>query len=92
MLTRIADLTHVGTLAVGRTYATLFELMRGDRTRAAPNAFELVRLARENELTMYGAVGAFLGGWVTGVGGAPGGGLEDMRRGANRTFLCTMDC
>jgi tetratricopeptide (TPR) repeat protein len=81
MLTRIADLTHVGTLAVGRTYATLFELMRGDRTRAAPNAFELVRLARENELTMYGAVGAFLGGWVTGVGGAPGGGLEDMRRG-----------
>ena len=30
---------------------------------------------------MYGAVGAFLGGWVTGVGGAPGGGLEDMRRG-----------
>jgi class 3 adenylate cyclase/tetratricopeptide (TPR) repeat protein len=81
MLTRIADLTHVGTLAVGRTYATLFELMRGDRTRAAPNAFELVRLARENELTMYRAVGAFLGGWVTGVGGAPGGGLEDMRRG-----------
>ena len=69
---------HVGTLAVGRTYATLFELMRGDRTRAAPNAFELVQTAaRENELTMYGAVGAFLGGWVTGVGG----GLEDMRRG-----------
>ena len=81
MLTRIADLTQVGTLAVGRTYATLFELMRGDRTRAAPNAFELARLAREHELTMYGAVGAFLGGWVTGVGGAPGGGLEDMRRG-----------
>src|SRR5208337_4286567 len=41
MLMRIADLTHVGTLAVGRMYATLFELMRGDRTRAAPNAFEL---------------------------------------------------
>jgi class 3 adenylate cyclase/tetratricopeptide (TPR) repeat protein len=81
MLTRIADLTDVGTLAVGRTYATLFELMRGDRTRAAPNAFELARLARDHELTMYGAVGAFLGGWVTGVGGAPGGGLEDMRRG-----------
>ena len=31
---------------------------------------------------MYGAVGAFLGGCqATGVGGAPGGGLEDMRRG-----------
>jgi hypothetical protein len=43
-------------------YATLFELIRGDRTRAAPNAFELARLAREHELTMYGEVGAFLGG------------------------------
>ncbi len=83
MLTRIADLTHVGTLAVGRMYATLFELMRGDRTRAAPNAFELARLAREHELTMFGAVGAFLGGWVTAAGGAPGGGLEAMRRGVD---------
>ena len=80
MLTRIADLTHVGTLAVGRMYATLFELMRGDRTRAAPNAFELARLAREHKLTMFGAVGAFLGGWVTAAGGAPGGGLAAMRR------------
>ena len=61
-------------------YATLFELMRGDRTRAAPNAFELARLAREHALTMFGAVGAFLGGWVTAAGGAPGGGLEAMRR------------
>ena len=83
MLTQIADLTHVGTLAVGRLYATLFELMRGDRTRAAPNAFELGRLAREHELSMYGAVGAFLGGWVAAAGGAPGGGLEDMRRGVD---------
>ena len=80
MLTRIADLTHVGTLAVGRMYATLFELMRGDHARATPNAFELARLAREHELTMFGAVGAFLGGWVTAAGGAPGGGLEAMRR------------
>ena len=79
MLTRIADLTHVGTLAVGRMYATSFELMRGDRTRAAPNAFELARLAREHELTMFGAVGAFLGGWVTAAGGAPGGGAPRRR-------------
>ena len=34
MQTRIADLTHVGTLAFGKMYAALFELMRGDRTRA----------------------------------------------------------
>ena len=82
MLTRNADLTHVGTLAVGRMYATLFELMRGDRTRAAPNAFELARLAREHELTLYGAFGAFLEGWATAASGAAGSGLEDMRRGA----------
>ena len=31
MQTRIADLTHVGTLAIGKLYAALFELMRGDQ-------------------------------------------------------------
>ena len=40
MQTRMADLTHVGTLANGRMYAALFELMRGDSARAAQNAFE----------------------------------------------------
>src|SRR5277367_2488158 len=53
MQTRIADLTHVGTLALGRMLAALFELMRGDRTRAAPSTFELARLAREHELPMW---------------------------------------
>ena len=53
MQTRIAGLTHVGTLAFGRMHAALFELMRGDHARAAPNAFELARLAREHELPMY---------------------------------------
>ena len=56
MQTRIADLTHVGTLAFGRMHAALFELMRGDHARAAPNAFELARLAREHELPMYARV------------------------------------
>ena len=31
MQTRMANLTHVGTLAFGRGYVTFFELMRGDR-------------------------------------------------------------
>ena len=35
---RIADLTHVGTLAPARMHAAMFDLMRGDRARAAPNA------------------------------------------------------
>ena len=43
MQTRMADLTHVGTLAYGKTFAALFEMMRGDRARAAPNAFAVVR-------------------------------------------------
>ena len=66
---------------LGRMHAALFELMRGDHARAAPNAFELARLAREHELTMLRAFGVFLEGWATAASGAIGGGLEDMRRG-----------
>ena len=59
MQTRIADLTHVGTLAFGNCTRPLFELMRGDHARAAPNAFELARLAREHDLTMCERSGCF---------------------------------
>ncbi len=78
MLTRIAHLTHVSTLTLGRMHAALFELMRGEHARVAPNAFELVRLAREHDLPMFRAFGVFLEGWATAAGGAPGG-LEAMR-------------
>ena len=78
MLTRIAHLTHVSTLTLGRMHAALFELMRGEHARVAPNVFELVRLAREHDLPMQRAFGVFLEGWATAVGGAPGG-LEAMR-------------
>ena len=81
MQTRIAGISHVGTLGFGRMHAALFELMRGDHARAAANAFELASLAREHELTMYGAFGAFLEGCATAPDGGPGGGLENMRRG-----------
>ena len=81
MQTRIADLTHVGTLAFGTMHAALFELMRGDHARAAANAFELARLAREHDLPFYRAYGVFLEGWAASHSGAPGDGLEDMRRG-----------
>ena len=79
-----ADLTHVGTLASGRMHAALFELMRGDRARAAPNALELARLAHEQEPTMFRAFGMFLEGWATAASGAVGSGLEDMRRGVEQ--------
>ncbi len=78
MQTRMADLANVSTLAYGRGNAGMFELMQGDRPRAAPNAFELARLTREHDLPMFGAFGVFLQGWAS---GAVGSGLEDMRRG-----------
>ena len=84
MQTRVAGLTHVSTLASGKLYAAMFELMRGDRLRAAPNAFELVRLAREQELPLFRAFGVFLEGWASAASGASGTGLEDMRRGVEQ--------
>ena len=59
----------------------MFELMRGDHARAASNAFELARLAREHDLPLWRAYGVFLEGWATAASGAVGSGLEDMRRG-----------
>ena len=82
MQTRIAGLTDVGTLAVGRMHAAMFELMRGDHLRAAQNAFELARLAREHDLNLWRAFGVFLQGWAASQSGALADGLEDMRRGA----------
>ena len=81
MQTRMANLTHVGTLAVGRLHAALFEMMRGNHARGAPNAVELVRLAGEHDLAQWRAFGVFLQGWSTAASGAVGSGLEDMRRG-----------
>jgi class 3 adenylate cyclase/predicted ATPase len=81
MQTRIAHLTHVGTLAYGKMYAALFELMRGDYSRAAPNAFELARLAHENDLNLLSAFGVFLQGWAASYSSSPADGIQDMRRG-----------
>jgi predicted ATPase len=81
MQTRMANLTHVGTLANGRMYAALFELLRGDRARVAPNTLELVRLAQEYDLNLWRAFGVFLEGWASAASGASGSGLEGMRRG-----------
>ena len=39
--TRAAGLTHVGTLAAGKLYAAMFELMRGDHLRATPERFRI---------------------------------------------------
>ncbi len=78
---RITGLAHIGTHAFARMRAAAFELMRGDLSRAAPNAVELVRLAREHDLQLWRAFGVFLEGWVEAQSGAPADGLEDMHRG-----------
>ena len=72
----------------GRMHAALFELMRGDHPRAAPNAFELARLAREHDLPLFRAFGVFLEGWVTAASGAfaeRARGHAPRRRAAART-------
>ena len=82
MQTRLAGVSHIGARAFIRLYAAIFELMRGDQLRAAPNAIELARLARDRDLNMWSAFGAFLEGWATAESGALGG-LEFMRRGVD---------
>ena len=84
MQTRIAGLEHVSTIAFARMHAALFELMRRDPARAASNASELSRLAREHDLPMWRAFGMFLDGWATGRSGEPGRGLDDMRLGVEQ--------
>jgi class 3 adenylate cyclase/tetratricopeptide (TPR) repeat protein len=59
---RIAGLAHIGTQAYLKWAAAMFELIRGDLGRAAPNAVELVRLAREYDLPMWRAYAVFLDG------------------------------
>jgi predicted ATPase len=82
MAARTAQIGHAAPAAYGLAHAALFELMRGDRARAAPDTFKLVRLAREHDLPMHGAFGAFLDGWATAASTVIGSGLENMRRGA----------
>ncbi len=60
----------------------MFELLRGDHLRAAPNAVELARLAREHDLAFFRALGVFHEGVARAESGALGDGLGDMRRGA----------
>jgi predicted ATPase len=79
---RIAGLAHIGTRAYGKWAAAMFELMRGDLSRAAPPAVELARLAHEHDLPTWRAYAVFLEGWAKGESSALADGLEAMRRGA----------
>jgi class 3 adenylate cyclase/predicted ATPase len=78
---RTASLTYIGARAYGAMFAAMFNLMRGDLARAALNAVELARLAREHDLPQWRAYGVFLEGLACAQNGVAGGGLEVMRRG-----------
>jgi predicted ATPase len=77
---RNAALAHAGTRAYGKGVVAMFELMRGDLSRAAANRVELVRLAREHDLSLVLKLGVFLEGVATIESGAAADGLEQMRR------------
>jgi predicted ATPase len=79
---RIANHPHIGTRAYGKWHVALFELMRGDLSRAAPTAHELARLAHEHDLPLFRAWGVFLKGVAKAKSGELSGVLADMRRGA----------
>ena len=81
MQTRMADLAHVSTLALGTVYAAAFAMMRGDRSPARTSVSELTRIAREHDMPLFRAFGPFFEGWATADAGAPADGLESMRRG-----------
>ena len=62
--------------------------MRGDLSRAAPNAAELAQLAHEHDLPLWRACGVFFEGAAKAESGAPAGGLEahaSRRRTSART-------
>ena len=79
MQTRIADLTHVGTLAYGRMHAALFELMRGDSCARRAERLRTRPPRREHDLPLFRAFGVFLR--VGRRRRRERRGLEDMRRG-----------
>jgi class 3 adenylate cyclase/predicted ATPase len=79
---RITGLDHVGTRAFTITHTALFALMRGDPSRATQDAVQLAQLTREHDLPLWRAYAVFLDGLARAQSGAPGDGLEDMRRGA----------
>jgi predicted ATPase len=77
---RLASVAHIGTHPYAKLHAAMFELMRGDRARAAEYGSETARLAREHDLPLWRAYGAFFEGLATAERGALGEGLTDMRR------------
>ena len=57
------SVAHIGTHPYAKLHAAMFELIRGDRARAAQNGSETARLAREHDLPLWRAYGEFSKAW-----------------------------
>jgi predicted ATPase len=79
---RLAEITHIGTLAYGNGHIALIELIRGEFARATPLAATLVHLATEHDLAFWRALGVFLQGWAIWLSGEHADGRAEMRQGS----------
>jgi tetratricopeptide (TPR) repeat protein len=80
---RTAGLTYVGARAYGTLFAAMFKLMRGDLARAALNAVELARLAREHDLRSGARMGSFSRVWPAPKMARPAAGSRACVTGSN---------
>ena len=78
---RMDQIPHISSRANGKMHAAMFELMRGDFSRAVANSFEFAGLTREHELAFLGH-SSFLEAWAKSQRGALDQALGDMQRSA----------
>jgi tetratricopeptide (TPR) repeat protein len=81
---RLADATHVATLAMGKIHAAFFELMWGGAGRGTQHVQDLGEIIRQHDLPMFHAFVIFLEGWAASKLKGGSHGLEDMLRGVDR--------
>jgi hypothetical protein len=77
---RIERIPHANTRAYGKLHMALFELIRGGVSRAVPNALELGRGARENDLPLFRALAEFLEAWAKSQTAGSADAREEMSR------------
>jgi class 3 adenylate cyclase/predicted ATPase len=80
---RIEHIPHVNTRAYGKLHMALFELIRGEVSRAVPDALELGQVARENDLPLFRALAVFLEAWTKSQSVGSADAREEMSRAAD---------
>jgi tetratricopeptide (TPR) repeat protein len=80
---RIERIPHANTRAYGKLHMALFELIRGEVSRAVPNALELGQVARENDLPLFRALAVFLEAWAKSQTAGSADAREEMSRAAD---------